>query len=494
MRLSRLVRSVTAPDATGARDLEIGDIAYDSRRVQPGTLFVAVPSVGGAADSGGYRYIDQAISRGAAAVVTQVPRERAGVPVVIVPDARAALADLAGEFFCHPSEQLGVFAVTGTDGKTTTTYFLEQILRHAGFSTGLVGTVEIKVGERRIFNADRMTTPESLDLQRLLRTMANEGVTHVALEASSHALALKRLRGTTLAACAVTNVTADHIAFHGSLDAYFEAKASLFSEVGKGRPAVLNADDASFDRLAALLPGPIISYGLAPETRVRAAEIVAARWSTDFTLVVDGSAHAAAIPLPGRYNVSNALAAAGLALAAGLTPEAIARGLSQAEPPPGRLQRVSTDQGLDILVDYAHTPHAFRSVLAEVRGHVEAGGRVIAVFGAAGGRDRDKRPRFAQIAREYVDYFFITNEDPCGESPDAIMAEVAAGAPRHEEGVRFEKEPDRGRAIEKAIRRARAGDVVVILGKGHERSIVANGHQETWNDVQAVQAILERMR
>jgi UDP-N-acetylmuramoyl-L-alanyl-D-glutamate--2,6-diaminopimelate ligase len=495
MLLRDLLRSLPEMRMTEpADDVDIADIAYDSRLVQPGWLFVAVPKVGGDAWSGGYEHIGEALHRGAAAVVAQVQYDGASVPIAIVPDARGALADLAGEFFGHPSRRLHVFAVTGTDGKTTTTHLLEQILSAGGFSTGLIGTVEIAYGGNRTFNADRMTTPESLDLQRLLRAMAEAGVTHVALEASSHALVLNRLRGMRLAACAVTNITADHIEFHGTWDAYFGAKASLFSDVGRGSPAILNRDDPSFQGLARLATGRLISYGFEQSARVRAMNVAQANWSTRCTFVADDASCDVTVPLPGRFNVSNALGAAGLALAAGLPLEAIAGGISGARPPLGRMQRVVAGQDFDILVDYAHTPHAFRSVLSDLRSRAHAGSQVIAVFGAAGNRDRGKRPMLAQIAREYADFFIITNEDPFGERPDAIISEVASGVPSDEEGVRFVVEPDRHRAIEKAIRRARSGDVVAILGKGHEQSIVANGNKEAWNDSRVVRQILETAR
>jgi UDP-N-acetylmuramoyl-L-alanyl-D-glutamate--2,6-diaminopimelate ligase len=494
MLLRDLLIALPGARVAGSSDVVISDVAYDSRKTQPGSLFVAVPSVGGDTRSGGYAFIAEAVRRSAAAIVSQAPISKVGVPVAVVPDARVALAEIAAEFFGHPSRQLQVFAVTGTDGKTTTSYLLEQIFRHAGFTTGLMGTVEIKIGDRRTFNADRMTTPESLDLQRLLRAMVDDGVTHVALEASSHALALDRLRGTTLTACAVTNITADHIEFHGSQDAYFRAKASLFTELGRGRPAILNADDASFEPLSRLAGGPIVAYALDGPARLQAHNLRPSRWSTHFTLAVDGTTSDVTLPLPGRFNVSNALAAAGLALSAGLPPETLADGLSAAEPPPGRLQRVITEGEVDVLVDYAHTPNAFRSVLSDIRLRTGPGRRIIAVFGAAGGRDRSKRPLLARVAREYADYFIVTNEDPCDESPDAIISEVAAGVPSSEEGTCFERESDRGRAIEKAIGRARRGDVVIILGKGHERSIVVNGRKESWNDVTAARAILESER
>lgn len=493
MLLRHLLRALPEAHLTGAGDVEIVDIAYDSRRVLRGSLFVAVPTVGGDARSGGYLHVDEAVDRGAVAVVTQVPGVPARVPVATVANARIALSALASAFFEDPSSYLRVFAVTGTDGKTTTTYLLDGIFTSTGFTTGIIGTVATKIGDKRAFNAGRMTTPESLDLQRLLRSMVDAGVTHVAVEASSHALALGRLVSTRVVACAVTNITGDHVEFHGSWDAYVAAKASLISDIGRGVPSVLNMDDPSYDRLAALATGGIVSYGLDPRAKIRATRIQPGRWSTSFTLSIGGDRAPVTLPIPGSFNVSNAMAAAGLAHAAGIPPEAIARGLSTAQPPPGRMQRVAAGQDFDVLVDYAHTPNAFRSVLADLR--LRSGnGRVIAVFGAAGDRDRSKRPLFAKIARDYADYFIITNEDPFGEDAARIISEVASGADSTEEGLRFEREPDRRRAIERAIALARKGDTIVILGKGHEQSIVVNAEREIWNDGLVARELLEAAR
>lgn len=475
-------------------DLEVRDIAYDSREVQPGTLFVAIPAVGQGPASGGFAFIHAAIQAGALAVVIPEGAPAMDVAQVRVPDTRSVLADLAAVFFAHPSRQLRLFAVTGTDGKTTTTYFLEQIFAAAGYRTGMIGTVETKVGEDRQVNIDRMTTPESLDIQRLLRRMVNAGVSHAAVEASSHALALGRLRACSFAGCAVTNITSDHIEFHGSWEEYFRIKSTLFTELAPERPAVLNRDDEQFDRLAALVPGTVLSYGLADNATLRAIDLQPSAQSTACTVVWSDRRAPMTVPMPGRFNVSNALAAAGLALSAGMPLHEVIDGITRAHPPPGRMERVSTDLDFDVVVDYAHTPNAFQQVLATLRERQKDSGHVIAVFGAAGNRDRAKRPLLASIARRYADYFFITNEDPCDERADAIIDEVASGVPGHEEGRFFERQPDRGRAITTALSRARPGDVVIILGKGHERSIVVDGRKEPWSDAAAVRHALEALR
>jgi UDP-N-acetylmuramoyl-L-alanyl-D-glutamate--2,6-diaminopimelate ligase len=493
MLLDRLVAALSPHRVWGNTNLEINNIAYDSRAVRPGTLFMAVPRVGGGAKSGGYQYLGEAIERGAAAVVVQVDEELGDVTTIQVENVRQSLADVSAAIFGHPSRELMLYAVTGTDGKTTTSYFLEHILAAAGFRTGLLGTVETKIGERRELNEDRMTTPESLDVQRLLRRMVDEGVTHAVLEASSHALALERLRGCDFKACALTNITGDHVEFHGSWEGYIEAKASLFTKVAPGRPAILNRDDEHFEQIARQVTGPILSYGLHPDADIRATGVKAEMSGSHFQIQFHGEKATGSIPLAGDFNVSNALAAAGLALTADLGLGAIASSLKDVRAPEGRFQLVKESQPFEVVIDYAHTTHAFDSMLQNLRKHKGSSGRLIAVFGAAGDRDRAKRPELARIAARYADFFLITNEDPYGEDPEAIIDEIASGIPKNAEGSRFSREGDRGKAIEVALQRARAGDTVVILGKGHEKSIVKNGRKEPWSDIAAVRQTLKRL-
>lgn len=485
MRLSMLLDALPEARWDGPADPEISDIAYDSREVTPGALFVAVPTVGGDARSGGVRFLGEAATRGAVAAVVASDVPVGELPIVRVPDTRAALADLAARFFGNPSHALKLFGVTGTDGKTTTTYLTEQIFARAGFCTGLIGTVETKIGDARGRNPDRMTTPESLDLQRLLRRMADAGVTHVALEASSHALALKRLRGCRFGSVGLTNITGDHVEFHGSWEAYVAAKVSLFTEAAPGCPAVINRDDQSYARIAEEVTGRLITYSVEDaDANVTVSDLELHPRGATFRLLADGTSAPVSLPLPGRFNVSNALLAAGLALAAGLPPDVVADGLSHASGPPGRQERINAGQPFEVVIDYAHTPHAFRSILSTVREFTS--GRLIAVFGAAGNRDRAKRPTLARIAADYVDLAVVTNEDPFGEEPETIIDEILAGVAPEEIGRRFIREPDRGAAIRTAMHFARRGDTVVILGKGHERSIVVDGSAQAWSDAEAV--------
>ncbi len=485
--LSSLLTALPDASVTGDTSATICDITDDSRQVRPGSLFVALPSLSGG--PGGERFVADVVSRGAAAVVLPAGIAASGATVITHPNPRAALADLSAAFFGHPSQKLRLFAVTGTDGKTTTTYLLEQILSHAGRCTGLIGTVEVKVGERREPNLDRMTTPPAVDVQRLLRDMVEAGVTDVAVEASSHALALDRLRGCRIEAAALTNITGDHVEFHGSWAAYVAAKTSLFTELAAGRPVLLNADDPSVERLRALRPDAL-TYGIDAAADLQASHLTPRPGGTRFRLSWADESVDVDLRIPARYNVANATAAAGLALLSGASLCEVADGLSQAAAPPGRFQRVEGGQDFAVLVDYAHTMHAFRSLLADVRAH--SAGRVIAVFGATGDRDRAKRPVLARIAAEHADLAFVTNEDPYSEDPEAIVDEILSGIPAGAETI-FTKEVDRGCAIRRAIASAEAGDTVVIMGKGHEKSIVVGGRKVPWDDVEVARQALEAL-
>jgi UDP-N-acetylmuramoyl-L-alanyl-D-glutamate--2,6-diaminopimelate ligase len=487
MKLSVLLRELDGAHVDGP-DIEVAEIAYDSRRVRPGDLYLAVPSVGGSPESGGYHRIPEAVAAGAAAVLSQIPGTTSSVPVVTVPDARLAMADVAAAFFRHPSREMRVFAVTGTDGKTTTAFLLDGIFSGAGLTTGLMGTVETRIANEHIYNVDRMTTPEAPDVQRTLRRMVDAGVTHCCMEASSHALALDRLRGTQFAATAFTNLTGDHVEFHGSFDLYREAKRRLFAELAPDAPVAVNVDDPHWEAVTGGHRGPVMTYGFGPSAQFCADVLLADASGSQFVLVGEGERHELFVPMPGRFNVLNAVAACLMARAAGFGFDEIGPHLAHAGRPPGRLQEVCSGAPFRVLVDYAHTPHAFRSVLTELR--AQTPGRLIAVFGATGNRDVAKRPVLGAIAGELADFFVVTNEDPFGEDANAIIDQVASGAPIGTEGTRFVRVHDRGDAIRLALERARPGDTVVITGKGHERSIVVGGRKEPWNDVDVVREAL----
>lgn len=469
-------------------DVEIHGLTYNSRAVRPGSLFVAVPSATGG--PGGARYIAEAVARGAVAVVARPDTQDAGVPMVRVPDPRGALAELGAEWYGHPSRRLRLFGVTGTDGKTTTTYLLEGILRARGQRTGLIGTVETRIGAERRTSANRMTTPESLDLQRLLREMVDVGITDAVMEVSSHALALERVRACRFEAVGLTNVTADHVEFHGSHAAYVAAKRSLFDRYAAGRPAVVPLKGDAVAEIARAAGGPLLRYGLEGESDLRAHDLRADAAGASFTIVYGSKRTETRVPMLGEFNVLNALAATGLAVVAGVSLCDAGESLRGVEPPPGRMERIDAGQPFTVVIDYAHTPHALGAVLAELRRQTP--GHLIAVFGAAGNRDRAKRPLLARIARTHADFFYITDEDPCDEDPRSIMDQIAAGVPPAERGRRFELEPSRKRAIAAALDRARPGDTVIITGKGHERSIQVAELAVPWSDAGTVRQLLER--
>ncbi len=449
--------------------VDVRDLAYDSRRVQDGTLFFCVPG----ATTDGHDHAEAAIAAGACALV--VERELAvDVPQIVVDSCRAAMGPIADVFFDRPSEQLLVLAVTGTNGKTTTAYLQHAILTAAGHSTGLLGTVERRVGG--IAEPAQRTTAEAIDLHRDFRRMVDAGDTACAMEVSSHALDQHRVGGVRFAAAAFTNLTRDHLDYHPDMEAYFAAKALLFD----GRcPTAANADDAYGRRLSA----DVRFTSEDADAEVRAEELVLGAAGTTFRLRSPWGECAIATRLVGRFNVENALAAASSAGLAGIPLEAIAAGLHDLPGVPGRLEVVSTDEPFAVVVDYAHTADALENVLRAVR--PLAAGRVTVVFGCGGDRDRGKRPEMARVACAGADRVIITTDNPRSEDPLAIIAEIEAGA-----DGRQEVEPDRRRAIERAITGAEAGDIVLIAGKGHEQGQDVGGVVSPFDDRTVAREVL----
>jgi UDP-N-acetylmuramoyl-L-alanyl-D-glutamate--2,6-diaminopimelate ligase len=468
--LSDLLGPVHARATTLSIDgVNVGDLAYDSRRVQDGTLFFCVPG----ATTDGHDHAEAAIAAGACALVVERELDVA-VPQVVVDSCRAAMGPIADVFFGYPSEQLLVLAVTGTNGKTTTAYLQHAILTAAGHSTGLLGTVERRIGG--IVEAAQRTTAEAIDLHRDFRRMLDAGDTACAMEVSSHALDQHRVGGVRFAAAAFTNLTQDHLDYHADMEAYFAAKVLLFD----GRcPTAANADDAYGRRLAADL-----RFGIdAGDAAVRAVDVRYGPTGTAMRLETPWGEAALETRLVGRFNVENALAAAASAGLAGVPLDAIVAGLSGLAGVPGRLEVVSTDQSFGVVVDYAHTADALENVLRAVR--PLATGRVIVVFGCGGDRDRGKRPAMARAACSLADRVIITTDNPRSEDPLSIIAEIEAGADGHQE-----VEPDRRRAIARAIELAETGDVVVIAGKGHEQGQDVAGVISPFDDREVAREVL----
>jgi UDP-N-acetylmuramoyl-L-alanyl-D-glutamate--2,6-diaminopimelate ligase len=432
MTLQRIVAALEPTDVLGRAPVDVGDLAYDTRAVVPGSLFFCVPG----ANVDGHDFAAEAVAAGAVALVVERPVE-AQVPQLVVPSTRAAMAVAADAFFGRPTEELRVVGVTGTNGKTTTAFLLFAILAAAGRRPGLLGTIEARVGGER--RGVVRTTPEAIDLQRTFREMLDAGDRSVAMEASSHASTMHRLDRVRFAALVFTNLTQDHLDFHGTMDEYFDAKRRFFVETRP--PAAINVGDPYGRRLADELPDAL-TFGEGGEIGPEA---------------LDGID----LKLRGRFNVDNALGALAAGRLLGIADAAIARGLESVRGVPGRFESIEEGQPFAVLVDYAHTPDALANVLRTARGLGE--GRLICVFGAGGDRDREKRPQMGRTVAELADIAIVTSDNPRSEEPQSIIEAVVAGM-----SGEFEVEPDRAAAIARAVELARDGDVVVIAGKGHE--------------------------
>jgi UDP-N-acetylmuramoyl-L-alanyl-D-glutamate--2,6-diaminopimelate ligase len=451
LRLGELITGFDSARPAGDSDVEVRALAYDNRRVVPGTLFFCVP--GESAD--GHDFAQVAVEAGAVALVVERELE-VGVPQIIVPDARAAMAPLAARFWDDPTAELRVVGITGTNGKTTTAYLVREILERAGTSCGLLGTVKRVVGGEE--EAVERTTPEAIELQATFRRMLDAGDRACAMEVSSHALALHRSDAIHFEVALFTNLTQDHLDFHRDMEDYFESKRLLF-EMGPGT-AIVNIDDPYGRRLAGEFDCVTFSAE-GREADFAAREVSFDAGGAEFTV---GEGTRVRTVLPGDFNVANALGAFAAAATLGVDPGTAAAGLAGAAAPPGRFEPIDEGQPYTVLVDYAHTPDSLLNVLRAARRLTP--GRVISVFGAGGDRDRGKRPQMGRAGAELSDLVIVTSDNPRSERPEAIVAEVAAGTGG---GGEVEIEPDRRAAIALAAERARAGDTVVIAGKGHEQ-------------------------
>lgn len=475
-------------------DIEVRQVTADSRAVRAGGLFVAVRG----ATVDGHRYIPDALGRGAVAVVGMEPTVAyAGgpVPYIQVDDSRRALATLAAALYGFPSRRLRLVGVTGTDGKTTTANLIYQVLLAAGLTPGMVSTVGARIGAAELDTGLHVTTPDAVDVQRYLALMAEAGCQVAVLEATSHGLHQGRVAACDFDVAVVTNVTHEHLDYHGTWDAYLDAKAILFQSLatsqrkaGQAKVAVLNADDSSYARLAAIPADQHLSYGLHTEgADLRAEKVTYLPDRTTFVARTPAGAVPVETRLVGQFNVYNCLAALGTGLALGLAPEVIASGMAGLAGVDGRMERIERGQDFLAIVDFAHTPVSLARALEAVRPMTK--GRVIAVFGSAGLRDVHKRGLMAETSIGLADYTILTAEDPRTESVEEILAQMAAGARRAggRPGRDFELVPDRATAIRRAVELAEAGDVVIACGKGHERSMCFGIVEHPWRD-QAVMA------
>ena len=506
MLLEHLIQDLAILQLHGDLHREVREVNHHSGHISGGSLFVAIRGT----QSDGHDFVNQAIDRGAHSVVVEKPLDPiSGVTVIRVDNTRAALAKISNRFYGFPSHSLTIVGITGTNGKTTTSYLLESVLEACGLRVGVIGTVNIRyLGHEQ---PAPVTTPESLDLQRTLREMVAAGVTHVVMEVSSHGLDMHRVDGTRFAVGVFTNLSQDHLDYHGSMESYFVAKSRLFSQIlqahGDTLPlAVINSDDVWGQQLCSQVGGPLLRYGLAPDADIKADRVKCDSSGIKALLHTPKGELEVHSSMIGRLNLYNLLAATSVAVGLELPLDAIQTGEQSLERVPGRLERVPNEMGFQVLVDYAHTPDALQKALDSLRELQFR--KIICVFGCGGDRDRGKRSLMGEAAAQRADLVVITSDNPRSEVPEAIMADI-------ENGVRVQGFPllsslsacsgnckrgytlavDRGEAIRMAIDYARPGDVVYIGGKGHEDyQILGNKRVEFDDRVVAAQALEERKR
>jgi len=474
------------------QDIEVHEVRYDSRLVTHGDLFVAIPGTA----VNGARFIEEAIEKGAVAVVTQddeaLPEAmflHTRVAKIIVPDARVALALISRNFYENPSSQLRVIGVTGTNGKTTTTHLIKAALEACGERVGLIGTIAVDRGGEVV--PATHTTPESLDLQGLLRTMLNRGCTYAVMEVSSHALAMERVHGVRFVAGVFTNLTQDHLDYHGSMDAYLKAKKRLFEMLPGDAVAVLNADDPSSGDLRAGTKARACTYGITSPADAVVRDLTMDMHGMSFSIVWKGQHVRLSSPLTGSFNTANLLAAFSVVCELGFPPETVAKGLGSLKAVRGRFEQLVSPTGWTAVIDYAHTPDALEHTLHAIRELLPGQDRkIITVFGCGGNRDKDKRPKMGRIAALST-ITILTSDNPRQEDPNIILAQIQAGVLP---GKTVYMEADRRQAIIKGLLLAEPGDVVLIAGKGHEDYQVVGTTKSHLDDREEVEMFIRNMK
>lgn len=468
-------------------NIDITALAYDSRHVTPGGLFIAVPGT----HTDGRRFLADAARRGAVAALGLQP-ETFNLPLayIEVSNVSIALANLASAFYGYPAYQLCTIGVTGTDGKTTTSNLISTLLDVAGKQSGLMTTANFKLRDQEWENTSRQSTLEALEIQQFLRRMVEADVRYAVIEATSHGLELQRVRGCAFDVGVVTNITHEHLDFHGTIEKYRRAKARLFEMLDPARDkglgiqpiAILNRDDVSYEVLKPYCNVPVLDYGFDKAAAIRAVDVQLDAYSTRFRAIMPGAEVDIETQLVGRFNVSNCLAAIATAYSLGVQVTDIARGLAGVKGVTGRMERIDEGQPFTVIVDYAHTPDSLEKVLSILRPLTT--GKLIAVFGSAGERDVQKRPIMGQIAAKMSDFFVLTDEDPREEDREHILHDIANGAESagKREGCDFLCIADRTQAIATAFAHAQPGDTVLLAGKGHEQSIIIGRKKIPWDD------------
>ena len=494
VRLDYLLKGLGILEQHGRGDLEIKGLTNDSRAVKKGDLFVAVKG----SSQDGHRYLAHAVQRGAhVLVVENVDRVFRGVTVVRVPDTRAVLFELAARFYSYPAKDITLIGITGTNGKTTTSYILESMLKEAGREVGLIGSVSYRFEGKSLSSS--LTTPESTDLMRIMREMRDAGVSDIIAEVSSHSLDQGRTRGLNWSRAIFTNLSRDHLEYHATMEEYFKAKSLLFHSLGEDKErdqakAVINMDDPKGKVLEKITKVPVVTYGLKDDCLVRATDIECCERGVRFTLVTPSGDAPITSSLLGQINVYNILGAAATAFSLNIDLEIIARGIKRLYNVPGRLQAVENKRGLSVYVDYAHTPDALEKVLQTLIGLRRTKARLITVFGCGGDRDRGKRPDMGRAAGNYSDLAIITSDNPRGEDPAEIADSVElgmkeSGLKRIESGRSYAERGyeiilDRRKAIHAAINMAQRQDIVLIAGKGHEDYQIVGNRKTHFDDVE----------
>jgi UDP-N-acetylmuramoyl-L-alanyl-D-glutamate--2,6-diaminopimelate ligase len=485
MKLKAVLQGVNVLAGGVPGSVEIAGIAYNSKSVGPGSLFAALRGTA----QNGMDFVAEAEARGAAAVLSSWPKPAASGSVwVQVADAREALALASANFYGHPSDRMKVVGITGTKGKTTTAYLLEEILRAAGGRPGVIGTIEYRGPGWKVPAA--RTTPESPDLQALLKDMLDGGVTHCVMEVSSHALEQKRVWGVSYDVAVFTNLSGEHLDYHPSMEAYFEAKKRLFTLNHKRRAAVVNMDDPWGQKLVAELPMKTVTFGLEPAAIVRALKYAMSAEGIDAQVSYPGGVMRLQSALVGRHNLYNILAAAAAALSLNILPADISRGIGDLKGVPGRFERVPNGRGLQVVVDYAHTDNALEHLLTTAREFKPR--RVVLVFGAGGNRDKDKRERMGRVAARLADWTILTSDNPRSEEPMDIISAIETGFTK--EAVKsYEVVPDRKKAIFRALATANKGDIVLVAGKGHETTQIFKDRTDHFSDIEVIEDALREM-
>jgi UDP-N-acetylmuramoyl-L-alanyl-D-glutamate--2,6-diaminopimelate ligase len=493
--LKNLLPPIGAKEVHGPTELSVEGITYDSRQVKPGYIFVAISGY----IEDGNSYIPQALEAGASVIVSSKRIERLARPSrwggsatqIVVENPRKALAKLATIFYDYPSDKLDIIGITGTNGKTTVSYLTEAIFKENGAKVGVLGTIAYRLGEK-IFPAP-ITTPQSSDLQQMLRKLVDEEFTTVVMEVSSHALSLERVEGCEFDSAIFTNLSREHLDFHKSMEEYLIAKIKLFSTLGKDarkereKLAVLNLDDPSAEKIIQSTGAKIITYGIERKADVVAKSIKLNLDKTNFTLFSPSGEVKISFPLIGKYNVYNALAAIAVALGQGIDLGIIKRGLERVSYIPGRFERIDCGQPFAVIVDYAHTDEALRKLLGVCRELKPR--RIITVFGCGGDRDRGKRPLMGEVAIELSDYVIVTSDNPRSEDPERIALDIEVGIKRKGKN-NYQTIIDRFQAIEKALFMAEKGDLVVLAGKGHEQYQIFKDRSVPFDDREVARKIL----